>query len=271
MEAANEAYLYAGKDLNVLAAQDSDYSLYDMKKGSFGAKKTKRDEVTDVRNIGSEIKAGGDVTLQSEGSQTYQAAKLTSGKDLTLDSGGDITFEAVKDLHQESHEKSSSNLAWQSAKGKGTTDETLRQSELVAQGQLAIQAANKIHIDVKDINAQTVSQTVDAMVKADPNLAWIKQAEERGDIDWRQVKEMHDSFKYSHSGLGQGAMLAVIIVVTVLTAGAASAAVGAAAGATGATAESGTAFAAGTTATATSISGGRRLGERSCYGCTDSM
>ena len=123
VEAANEAYLYAGKDLNVLAAQDSDYSLYDMKKkGSFGAKKTKRDEVTDVRNIGSEIKAGGDITLQSEGNQTYQAAKLSSGKDLTLDSGGDITFEAVKDLHQESHEKSSNSLAWTSMKGRGKVD-----------------------------------------------------------------------------------------------------------------------------------------------------
>ncbi|WP_350030286.1 hemagglutinin repeat-containing protein [Pseudomonas sp. HR1] len=120
VEAGNEAYLYAGKDLNVLAAQDSDYSLYDMKKkGSFGAKKTQRDEVTDVRNIGSEIKAGGDITLQSEGSQTYRAAKLTSGKNLTLDSGGDITFEAVKDLHQESHEKSSNSLAWTSMRKRG--------------------------------------------------------------------------------------------------------------------------------------------------------
>lgn len=38
------------------------------------------------------------------------------------------------------------------------------------------------------------------MVKADPGLAWIKEAEQRGDVDWRQVKEVHDSFKYSQSG-----------------------------------------------------------------------
>ncbi|MDR6356287.1 adhesin HecA-like repeat protein [Pseudomonas psychrotolerans] len=120
VEAANEAYLYAGKDLNVLAAQDSDYSLYSKKsKGSFGSKSTKRDEVTDVRNIGSEIKAGGDITLQSEGNQTYQAAKLSSGKDLTLNSGGDITFEAVKDLHQESHEKSGSSGCLAIRQGQG--------------------------------------------------------------------------------------------------------------------------------------------------------
>jgi len=57
--AGDEAYLVAGDKLDILAAQDSDYSLYDKKKkGSFGAKKTKRDEVTQVTNIGSEITSG---------------------------------------------------------------------------------------------------------------------------------------------------------------------------------------------------------------------
>jgi filamentous hemagglutinin len=100
---------------------------------------------------------------------------------------------------------------------------------------------NGLHIDVKQVNQQTVSQAIDAMVKADPQLAWLKEAEQRGDVDWRQVKEIHDSFKYSHSGLGQGAMLAIIIVVSALTAGAASGPLGAAAGAS---AGSGTAMAA---------------------------
>ncbi|WP_202595613.1 hemagglutinin repeat-containing protein, partial [Pseudomonas syringae] len=104
--AGKEAYLVAGENLDILAAQDSDYSLYDMKKkGSFGAKKTQRDEVTDVKNIGSEITTGGDLLLSSGGDQKYQAAKLESGNDLTIESGGAVTFEGVKDLHQESHEK----------------------------------------------------------------------------------------------------------------------------------------------------------------------
>ncbi|MDR7109784.1 two-partner secretion domain-containing protein [Pseudomonas frederiksbergensis] len=242
VNAGDEAYLVAGDKLELLAAQDSDYSLYDMKKkGSWGSKKTQRDEVTQVTNVGSEIKAGGNIGLISSGDQRYQVANLESGKDLTLQSGGAITFEGVKDLHQESHEKSSNSLAWTSMKGEGTTDETLRQSALAAQGKLTINAVNGLHIDVKQINEKTVSQTIDTMVQADPQLAWLKDAEQRGDVDWRQVKELHDSFKYSHSGLGEGAMLAIIIVVTVLTAGAASAAVGTAASAT---AGSGTAMAA---------------------------
>ncbi len=222
--AGNEAYLYSGEQTNLLAAQDSTHTLYDMKEnGGWGAKKMQRDEVTQQTNVGTEIKTGGDLTIESGGDQRYQVAKLESGKDITLASGGAVTFEAVKDLHDESHTKSKSDLSWFSAKGKGNTDETLRQSELVAQGQLAIKAVDGLRIDIKQINQNTVTQTIDAMVKADPQLAWLKEAEQRGDVNWQQVKELHDSFKYSNSGMGQGAMLAVIIVVTALTAGAASA------------------------------------------------
>ncbi|MBX8512777.1 DUF637 domain-containing protein, partial [Pseudomonas cichorii] len=255
------ANLSAGENLSLLAAQDSDYYLYDKKKkGSFGSKKTKRDEVTDIRNVGSEITSGGDLTLESGGDQLYQVAKLTSGNDLTLESGGGITFEGVKDLHQESHTKSSSSLAWTSMKGKGNTDETLRQTEMVAKGEIAIRAVEGLKIDIKQVDQQTVSQTIDAMVQADPQLAWLKEAEKRGDVDWRQVKELHDSFKYSNSSLGQGAMLAIMIIVTVLTAGAASALAASAgsfvgAGSTMAAATAATTATATTAATAATAAG----------------
>ena len=55
------------------------------------------------------------------------------------------------------------------------------------------------------------------MVQADPSLAWLKDAEARGDVNWPQVKEFHDSFKYNNSGLGVGAQPAIAILVTYLT------------------------------------------------------
>ncbi len=213
--AGENANLSAGENLSLLAAQDSDYYLYDKKKkGSFGAKKTKRDEVTDIRNVGSEITSGGDLTLESGGDQLYQVAKLTSGNDLTIESGGGITFEGVKDLHDESHTKSKNSAAWFSSKGKGRTDETLRQSELVAQGEIVIKAVDGLRIDVKQVDQESVSQSIDAMVKADPQLAWLKDAEKRGDVDWRQVKEIHESFKYNNSGLGPAAQIAIAILMS---------------------------------------------------------
>ncbi|HHX1604486.1 TPA: hemagglutinin repeat-containing protein, partial [Pseudomonas aeruginosa] len=189
--AGDEAYLVAGDKLELLAANDSNYYLYDKKKkGDFGRKETRRDEVTDVKAVGSQISSGGDLTLLSGGDQTYQGAKLESGNDLAIVSGGAVTFEAVKDLHQESHEKSKGDLAWNSAKGKGQTDETLRQTQIVAQGNLAIKAVEGLKIDLKHIDQKTVSQTIDAMVQADPQLAWLKEAEQRGDVDWRMVQEV---------------------------------------------------------------------------------
>ncbi|EMJ8167853.1 DUF637 domain-containing protein, partial [Pseudomonas aeruginosa] len=172
----------------------------------------RRDEVTDVKAVGSQISSGGDLTLLSGGDQTYQGAKLESGNDLAIVSGGAVTFDAVKDLHQESHEKSKGDLAWQSSKGKGQTDETVRQSQIVAQGNLAIKAVEGLKIDLKHIDQKTVSQTIDAMVQADPQLAWLKEAEQRGDVDWRMVQEVHDSWKYSNSGLGAAPSLAIAIV-----------------------------------------------------------
>ncbi|MDU9026277.1 DUF637 domain-containing protein [Pseudomonas corrugata] len=231
VSAGDEAYLVAGENLDVLAAQDSDYSLYDKKKkGSFGKKQTKHDEVTKVTNVGSEITTGGDLTLVSRNDQRYQAAKLNSGNDLTVQSGGAITFEGVKDLVQETHTKSNSSMAWNSMKGKGHTDETLRQSQLVAQGSLVIKAVDGLNIDIKHINKQTVSQTIDAMVKADPKLAWLKEAEQRGDVDWRRVEEIHQSFKYSNSGLGVAAQMVLAIALAVVTGGAGAGLVGATAG-----------------------------------------
>lgn len=233
--AGDEAYLVAGDKLELLAANDSQYSLYDMsKKGGWGSKKTQRDEVTDVKAVGSEITTGGDLTLKSGGDQLYQGAKVASGADLTLDSGGAITFEAVKDLHQESHEKSKGDLAWTSMKGKGNTDETLRQTQLSAGGELAIKAVDGLKVDIKHIDQASVSQSIDAMVAADPQLAWLKDVEKRGDVDWRQVKEVHDSFKYSHSGLGAGAQMVIAILIAYFTAGAASGLVASGASAAGA-------------------------------------
>ncbi|OCX24548.1 filamentous hemagglutinin N-terminal domain-containing protein [Pseudomonas graminis] len=256
--ANDEAYLAAGNKLEVLAAQDNDYSLYDMKKkGSFGAKKTKHDEVTDVKNIGSEITAGGNLVLVSGGDQQYQVAKLNSGKDLTINSGGAINFEGVKDLHQESHEKSNSNAAWNSMSGKGSTNETLRQSELTAKGNLVINAVGGLNIDIKQVNQQTVSQAIDAMVKADPDLAWLKDAEKRGDVDWRLVQEIHQSFKYSNSGLGVAAQIAIAILMAAIVGPAAAAFAG---GGTAGAMVGAVAASAATNASVSAINNGGNLG-----------
>ncbi|WWG81857.1 hypothetical protein VRC34_11995 [Pseudomonas poae] len=48
--------------------------------------------------------------------------------------------------------------------GKGNTDETFRQTQMAAKGDVVIKALDGLHIDVKQVNQQTVSQAIDAMV-----------------------------------------------------------------------------------------------------------
>ncbi|MGR2741113.1 DUF637 domain-containing protein, partial [Billgrantia sp. Q4P2] len=238
------AALLAGGDIALLTAQEHDYSLSESRRsgGLFGGSRTQRDEVSKTRAIGSQVTSGGDLLIASGLDQTYRAARLEADGDIALQSGGSIRFETASDVHTESHERSKSSFAWQSASGEGFTRETLRQSELVAQGDLIIQAAEGLRIDVEKIDRRSVSRTIDAMVAANPDLAWLQEMEERGDVDWRRVKAFHDSWDYEQSGLGAGAALVVAIVASAtgqyyalaalegVVAGAAAAAIGAGAG-----------------------------------------
>jgi filamentous hemagglutinin len=261
ISAGNEAYVYAGNDLNLLAAQNKDHTLYDMKeKGGFGNLKLQRDEVTQVTHVGSEIKTGGNLSLVSLGDQHYQVAKLDSGKDILLDSGGTITFEGVKDLHDESHTKTNNNAAWVSTKGRGNTDETLRQTQMIAKGNIVLKAVDGLKIDIKDVSQESVSQTIDAMVKADPQLAWLKDAEARGDVDWRRVKEIHESFKYSNSGLGPASQMIIAIVMAAFVGPAAFASLSASMGTAWAAGLAAVATGAATNATTSFINNGGNLG-----------
>jgi filamentous hemagglutinin len=215
LQAGESAALLAGGNIELLTAQEHDYSLYESRRRSLlGGSRTQRDEVSKTRSIGSEISVGGDLLLASGQDQTYRAARLAADGDIELQSGGAIRFETASDVHSESHERSRSSFAWQSARGEGFTRETLRHSELVAQGELIIQAADGIHIDVERIDRRSVTRSIDAMVAANPDLAWLKEMEQRGDVDWQQVKAFHDSWDYSHSGLGAGAALAISIVAS---------------------------------------------------------
>ena len=218
LQAGESAALLAGGNIELLTAQEHDYSLYESRRrgGLLGGSRTQRDEVSQTRSIGSEISVGGDLLLASGLDQTYQAARLAADGDIELQSGGTIRFETASDVHSESHERSRSSFAWQSATGEGFTRETLRHSELVAQGELIIQAADGIHIDVERIDRRSVTRSIDAMVAANPDLAWLKEMEQRGDVDWQQIKAFHDSWDYSHSGLGPGAALAISIVASAM-------------------------------------------------------
>lgn len=231
-------------DEQLLAARNQDYHFAQTDKdGDYGANSHNKDETHKVTHEVASLSSGGTLSLDSAGDQLYQAAQLDSTGDIRIVSGGHIRFEAVKDLVSESHESSSGDLAWNKMAGNGQVDETLLQTRITTQANLAIDAAQGLSIDVNDINAKTIGDTIDAMVAKDPRLAWLKDAQDRDDVDWRKIKEIHDSWDYESQSMGVATALVVAIVVTVATAG-----VGGAAGAAAGTAAEAAGTAAGASA-----------------------
>ncbi|XXD92772.1 DUF637 domain-containing protein [Pseudomonas sp. Z4-7] len=130
---------------------------------------------------------------------------------------------------------------------------------MVAAGSITIKAVEGLKIDIKHVDQQTVSQAIDAMVQADPKLAWLKEAEARGDVDWHLVKEIHESFKYQNSGLGPASQLIIAIVMAAFVGPAALSAF-ASMGTIGAAGLAAVATGAATNATTSFINNGGNLG-----------
>jgi len=122
-----------------------------------------------------------------------------------------------------------------------------------------IKAVDGLKIDIKQVDQQSVSQTIDAMVQADPQLAWLKQAEARGDVDWQLVKEIHESFKYETSGLGPASQIIIAIIMAAVVGPAALSAF-ASMGTIGAAGLAAVATGAATNATTSFINNGGNLG-----------
>ncbi|PYB93247.1 filamentous hemagglutinin, partial [Pseudomonas koreensis] len=133
-------------------------------------------------------------------------------------------------------------------------------TQMIAKGNIVLKAVDGLKIDIKDVSQESVSQTIDAMVKADPQLAWLKDAEARGDVDWRRVKEIHESFKYSNSGLGPASQMIIAIVMAAFVGPAAFASLSASMGTAWAAGLAAVATGAATNATTSFINNGGNLG-----------
>ncbi|MBT1078769.1 DUF637 domain-containing protein, partial [Pseudomonas aeruginosa] len=174
LQSRGDLSLDAGRDVTVAAVEDRQ-----------GQTRWSTSRLQSVTQLGAEVSAGRDLNVSAGRDLSAVASALEARRDIALSAGRDVTLAAAA---------------------------TVRQSQIVAQGNLAIKAVEGLKIDLKHIDQKTVSQTIDAMVQADPQLAWLKEAEQRGDVDWRMVQEVHDSWKYSNSGLGAAPSLAIAIV-----------------------------------------------------------
>jgi adhesin HecA-like repeat protein len=169
----------------------------------------------------SQFRSGGNITFESGGDQTHEGtlAKAAGGIALTSERGA-VHLLAARDTEQTRHTEESSDFSWVTQKDSGRYDETLRMVSLQPRGQLIVDAAKGIDIDIERIDGKTGPALVNTLAARDPELAWLKDMADRGDIDWNRVQEVHESWSDEHEGLGAGASAVLAVAITAMTGGA---------------------------------------------------
>ncbi|HEP9461240.1 TPA: DUF637 domain-containing protein, partial [Pseudomonas aeruginosa] len=168
---------------------------------------------------------------QAEGRLAPNGA-LIQGRDVKLVSGGDLhnvgTLRARNDLSATADNLDNSGLIEAGKRLDLLAGDSIRnrQGGVIAGRDVSLTALTGDVINERSVtrydsalDGRTWERSFAdsaARVEADPQLAWLKEAEQRGDVDWRMVQEVHDSWKYSNSGMGPATQIAVAIAAAAI-------------------------------------------------------
>ncbi|HHX34603.1 MAG TPA: hypothetical protein GX719_04955, partial [Gammaproteobacteria bacterium] len=129
--ANDEAYLVAGGKVQLLAAQDYDYSFSEKKKkGSFGRKSYRMNESSTSTAAVSSVSAGNNLSIHSGNSLLSEGSRLHSGEHLTLHVAKDIQLLAAQDSQSQAQAKSKRGLLSSKAKTSNQSQTSVVNSEL---------------------------------------------------------------------------------------------------------------------------------------------
>ncbi|WP_449122864.1 hemagglutinin repeat-containing protein [Pseudomonas sp. MPG01] len=179
ISASNEAYLFAGDDVNIATAEDVDYDYYSKtKKGSFGKKKSTMSESETVLSVSSTVEAGTKLVVSAGQDINLTGAKLNSDGTLLATAGRDINLLAAEDSYSQA--SASSKKSWNKSKSsssevtqtrlnstelsakdielKSSHDITLQAAALRAENEVKLTATNDVLIGTAE-ETQTSSQS----------------------------------------------------------------------------------------------------------------
>jgi len=168
LNAANDVSLDAGRDTNILSAQNENASYYfKSKKGSFGRSKSEQKESYDSGNVASVVEAGHDLTVNAStatgGSLNINGGRdvsvigsqLNAGNDLLVGATGDVAILSGVEEHGSYSKKTKSGFLGLSKSGKSQlkTSATQIASELEAGNDVVIAAGNDIRLRASETTA----------------------------------------------------------------------------------------------------------------------
>ncbi len=154
ISASNEAYLFAGDDVNIATAEDVDYDYYSKtKKGSFGKKKSTMSESETVLSVSSTVEAGSKLVVSAGQDVNLTGAKLSSDGTLLASAGRDINLLAAQDSYSQA--SASSKKSWNKSKSSSSeqTQTRLNSTELSAKD-IELKSSYDINLQAAALRAE---------------------------------------------------------------------------------------------------------------------
>ncbi|MER2473527.1 two-partner secretion domain-containing protein [Photorhabdus laumondii] len=205
----------------------------------FGSKTEHRVQIKKTNKV-TEFTAGGDINLMAKDEVTLEASRIETSKNAKITSQtGKVNFKAMPNIDFEQTITTSKGF-FIIQRDKGHREETWIIPSVHVGGTLTVDAAKGINADVKVKEGQLLEDALGVLGNT-PGTEWLKNIQNRNDVQWNQVKDAYSSWDKKSESLNPVVGAVIAIAVAAVTAGsglaawAGSGAVGAT-GATGATA-----------------------------------
>ncbi|MHA6129916.1 hemagglutinin repeat-containing protein [Pseudomonas fluorescens group sp. PF-1] len=156
VNAGNEAYVYAGNDLSLNTAENSDYSYYSKtKKGSWGKKKSTMTESGNEEAVSSVIQAEGKTTLVAVNDINITGSTVNSDKGaLEVLAGNDVNLNAAQNSQFSASAKSKSGGFGLSSTSKMSSDSSSSTSltgSTLSGNTTLVQAGNNLVVSASNV------------------------------------------------------------------------------------------------------------------------
>ncbi|WP_429068294.1 filamentous hemagglutinin N-terminal domain-containing protein [Aeromonas bestiarum] len=227
LDAKGNAALQAGGELQLLTADNEVYHFEQSKSKGFLKSKSTEIEQKDVTAQGTAIRAGGNVSLASQGDMTLKGSDIQAGETLSLDTDGMLKLLTATDEHfYRKDEKKSGVMVKMSGNGTNSTAE--RQNQLDG-ADININAGQGVLLQVGQKEGESLRARLDTLA-TQPGMAWVEQVRSMPGVKMEVVQEAYEQWNYSQQSLSPVASAIIAIALAVATGGAGALAMGAAEG-----------------------------------------
>ncbi|MBI6548647.1 DUF637 domain-containing protein [Xenorhabdus lircayensis] len=201
----------------------------------FGSKTETRRKENSTNKV-TEFVAGGDINLMAKDDVTLEASRIETHQNAKITSQtGKVTFKAMPNTAFEQTVSTSTGF-YITHRDKGYDEKTWVIPSVQIGGTLTVDAAKGIHADVKAKEGQRLEDAL-AKLGSTPGTEWLKDLQNRNDVQWHVVKDAYSSWDKKNQSLNPvvGAVIAIAVAAVTAGSGLAAMAGKGAVGATGAT------------------------------------